>query len=54
MLLVQENQVAIKVLAAQKGANNEDTRDMFFGKVCRELLIFLQEIVTTPQKAESL
>jgi len=37
MLLVQENQVAIKVLAAQKGANNEDTRDMFLGKVYYEI-----------------
>jgi len=37
MLLGQENQVAIKVLDAQKGANNEDTRDMFFGKVCDEI-----------------
>ena len=27
----------LKVLAVQKGANNEDTRDMFFGKVCYEI-----------------
>ena len=32
-----KNQVAIKVLVAQKGANNEDTRDMCFGKVCHEI-----------------
>ena len=31
------NQAAIKVLAAQKGANNEDTRNMCFGKVCYEI-----------------